>query len=315
MKQQVLTYLQTDRSFTNGKALYGSLPGKNLAFNNVLNRMSGTEVDCSKLHYEIAKCVGITERHLGIILRVVVTAPKKQKVLPITPVAVQGPEKPVFEGGLKGFIQIKKFTKTNDISVEGTERPDFDAAVDAWWENQLKSVESELKNSTTTLFIDSDEKEKQSVKLYDQFPFLLTDQCPDVYKILTTDLATTYRKYKEAHPRLFELLTAEERLEAVKNIVDPYQENKVIWEELSHFQTEGKPLGKHLLVREYARSLEIIALKTEDLAKLKVNLIGKINRNKNKLEKLEGKKGKDKVLLITKQEKELHLVETELKTR
>ena len=315
MKQQVITYLQTDRSFTSGKALYGTLPGKNLAFNNVLNRMSGTEVDCSKLHYEIAKCVGITERHLGIILRVAITAPKKQKVLSITPIVVQGSKKPTFETGLKGFIQIKKFAKTNGISVEGTERPDFDTAVDAWWNAKLKNIESELKNSTTTLFIDSDEKDKQSVKLYDQFPFLLTDQCPDVYKVLTTDLATTYRKYKGAHPRLFELLTAEERLEAVKNIVDPYQENKVIWEELTHFQTEGKPLGKHLLVREYARHLEIKALNAEDLSKLQSNLTGNINRNKKKLEKLEGKKGKDKTLLITKQEKELHLVETELKTR
>jgi len=315
MKQQVLTYLQTDRSFTSGKALYGTLPGKNLAFNNVLNRMSGTEVDCSKLHYEIAKCVGITERHLGIILRVAVTAPKKQKIVQMPPTSLKVSGKPTFEKGLKGLAQIKEFTSTNNILVDGKKRADFDAAVDTWWDEKLKSEKSELKNSTTTLFIDSDEKDKQSVKLYDQFPFLLTDQCPDVYKVLTTDLATTYRKYKGAHPRLFELLTAEERLEAVKNIVDPYQENKVIWDELSHFQTEGKPLGKHLLVQEYARRLEIKALDAEGLSKLKSNLVGNINRNKKKLETLEGKKGIKKTALITKQEKELHLVETELKTR
>ena len=131
MKQLVITYLQTDRSFTSGKALYGTLPGKNIAFNNVLNRMSGTEADCSKLHYEIAKCLGITERHLGIILRVVVSAPKKQKVLTITPVVVQGPKKPTFETGLKGLAQIKEFTATNNISVDGKKRADFDTAVDA----------------------------------------------------------------------------------------------------------------------------------------------------------------------------------------
>lgn len=317
MKQKILTYLDSDRGFASGKQLYATAPGRSLAFNNALNRMNDTPANCEKLHYELAKVAGITERHLGIILRNPV-AEVKERGIEITNTSENTikVEKPTFEKGIKGLAAIKEFAKEKGIEVEGKKRADFDLAVDAWFEaNVVELGKALMKNETTVKFINSDELDKQSVKLHDQFPFLEEDDCPDVYKILVADMVTAYRKYKAAHPRLFDELTADERLEAVKAIVVPYKENKLIWDELEHYQANRKPLGKHPLLISAQRTADIVAMKTPELVKLQANLVNNINRNKKKLETLEGVKAIEKTALITDQETELHIVDTELKQR
>jgi len=316
MKQKIKTYLETDRGFSSGKQLYGISPGKSLAFNNALNRMNDTPGNCAKLHYELAKIAGITERHLGIIMRNPVVEASEEKEVKVIADETVKVKKLTFGKGIKGLAAIKAFAKEKGIEVEGKKRADYDKDVDAWYEINLVKLQAALEKATAIKqFTASTELDKQSVKLHDQFPFLSEDDCPDVFKILTNELAVSYRKYKAAHPRLFEQLTADERLEAAKDVVVPYKENKAIWNELAHYQTNRKPLGEHPLVIAYLRQLEIKEMDAAQLAKLQSNISNNINRNKKALEKLEGKKADDKAALITSQETELRIVEVELKTR
>lgn len=348
MKQKVITYLETDRGFASGKQLYPTLPGKNLAFVNALNRMNNIPANCAKLHYEMAKTVGITERHLGIILRKplkevevkeekgiknINSNPKPPAVIELDPNKVFGthPKElaeflkskgvefvfvPEFTKGLPGMAERKKFVEENNIEVTGRKAIDFDTAILQRSNIELAAaVQGYFKTETTQKFIDSPEKDKQSVKLFDQFPFLEEDDCLAVYKILTAELGISFRKYKAAHPHLFEQLTAEERLEAAKAVIVPYKENKAIWAELEHFQANRKPLGEHPLVKTHLREVEIKTMDTIPLTKLKTNLENSIRKHKKLLDELDGKKAKDKTQLINAKEEELYKVVSELKTR
>ena len=66
-KQQVETYLQTDRTLLGGRNLYNQLPNKNRAFQNTLARFTNTQPNLDKLYYQMAKLVGINEYQLKIL--------------------------------------------------------------------------------------------------------------------------------------------------------------------------------------------------------------------------------------------------------
>jgi len=330
MKVTVINYFTTDRGFATGKALYGTLPGKSIAFNNALNRMTETPANISKLHYELGKLAGLTERAVGIMLRKPIAVVKKVSgetpgVIVVnsadiltapTPPETLKVEKPTFGSGMAGNRERKAFVKEKGIEVESGKTADLDKAIDAWWNGEVEKIKALLeKENITKDFASATPETIQTVKLFDRFTFLTQDDCPQVFKTLIGELGSTYRKYKEAHAHLFDSLTVAERLEAAKDVVTPFKENKAIWAELEHYQTNGECLGKQELVKDYLRKETIKALNGEQLAKLQHNLTTKINRNKAALEKLEGKKAENKTKLINSQEEELRFVEVELKSR
>lgn len=319
MKDKVTAYFKTDRGFASGKILYASLPGRSTAFVNALNRMTETPANIEKLHYQLGKVVGLTERHVNILLRQEVTdvnaievkAPKT--VAPINAIVL---EKPSFADGPEGNRERQAFVKEKGIEAASKKTVDLDAAIDAWWETNEEALKAEFeKEQSVKQFEAATEPQKKAVKLFDRFPFLSADSCPQVFKTLVGELGATYRKYKEAHTHLFDNLTVKERLEAAKAVVTPFKENKDIWAELEHYQSKGECLGKHPLVADFLRKEEIKAMNGEQLAKLQNNLITNINRNKKALDGLEGKKADAKAQLINTQEEELRFVEVELKAR
>ena len=324
MKDKVVNYFKTDREFATGKALYGTLPGKSTAFNNALNRMTDTPANVAKLHYELGKLAGLKERAVGIMLRKPIVPAKDIDVVDENDLSKNPPtlpetlkiEKPTFGTGMPGNRERKSFIKEKGITAESGKTVDLDKAIDAWWDEKLAQFQKEIdKESATKDFASATPETKKTVKLFDRFTFLSQEDCPQVFKTLVGELGATYRKYKEAHAHLFDNLTIEDRLEAAKDVVTPFKENKAIWAELEHYQTKGECLGKLPLVAAYLRKETIKAMNGEQLAKLKHNLDTKINRNKKALEGLDGKKAKTKTKLINTQEEELRFVEVELKSR
>lgn len=327
MKDKVTAYFKTDRGFASGKVLYASLPGRSTAFVNALNRMTETPANIEKLHYQLGKVAGLTERHVGILLRQEVEVDVEDIDLKVFKIVGQGKvgsgdsdvlklEKPTFADGAAGNRERQAFVKEKGIEAASKKTVDLDTAIDAWWEENKEVLQAEhLKNEVVKQFEAAPEPEKKAVKLFDRFPFLTQDECPQVFKTLVGELGATYRKYKEAHTHLFEKPTFAERLEVAKAVVTPFEENKAIWAELEHYQTKGECLGKHTLVADYLRKEEIKAMNGEQLANLKKNLITNINRNKKAMEGLEGKKADNKAALINTQEEELRFVEVELKSR
>ena len=68
MKQNVITYLTTDRGFASGIALYSGLQGASKSFAARLNRQGESVEMRNQLHYEIAKAVGISEGQMRTML-------------------------------------------------------------------------------------------------------------------------------------------------------------------------------------------------------------------------------------------------------
>lgn len=279
-KKRVENYFATDRGFASGKTLYGALPNKSIAFLNSLNRMSDTPANCARLHYELGKLGGFNQRGLKILLQKPLVEKDVEesdestdgKVTELDPFAI-----PEFSKGLPGLAERKKFAKKNKIEVTGKKGTDFDASFETWREVQINEAIREAKAAE---FKAMPEPVKKSLKLREQFPFLSEDDCPDVYKILTADLSTTYDKYQKAHEDLFKDSPAEALLEAIKDVVVPYKENKLIWAELEHYQTKGESLGKHPVFAELARKEELRNMDGDALATVKGNLKSNISKTK-----------------------------------
>lgn len=75
-KAQVEHYLKTDRTLLGGRNLYNKLPGKSRAFQNALTRFTPTAANLDKLHYQLAKTVGLPQRNLKMLLQKPVVAAK-----------------------------------------------------------------------------------------------------------------------------------------------------------------------------------------------------------------------------------------------
>ena len=85
------------------------------------------------------------------------------------------------------------------------------------------------------------------IRFREKFTFLNSPDCPDILKILVSDMFTAYGKYKEAFARLevtpddvSSLSTAQEAQAVVENFIT----NREMWDELEYYRENGKILGK-----------------------------------------------------------------------
>ena len=273
VKEQVLEYLQTDRTLLGGRNLYNNLPGKSLALQNSFARMTNTPANVSKVHYELAKHVGIPERQLNIYL---------QKPL-VDKVAAKKEEPPVKkELSLKerllssttitlDYNAAKVLVKELKIKPKSRKKADIYQALTDAREKELDKQLSELPIEV-----------KASIKLRDQFPFLREDNCPDSLKLLVSDLITSYEKFKEAQPKLHEVLPTAEAKALGDFVLENYIDNKMAWAELEHYKATGNILGEHPLFERLEAKEEISAMNAVDLAKKIKNLEINIGKNKKK---------------------------------
>lgn len=81
-KEQVIDFMQNDRTLTGARNLYNKLPGRSLAFLGSINRMRATPDNVKRVAYEMCKLVGIKERNMEILLSQPRTAPSAKKDAP-----------------------------------------------------------------------------------------------------------------------------------------------------------------------------------------------------------------------------------------
>ena len=123
-------------------------------------------------------------------------------------------------------------------------------------EYQLKSIgkvsDAEFKKlkGTKKKKAESAEKIKVEVpkpkpKFRDDFPFLRDPDCPHELMILVGYKITAYHKYIDGHKKLFECTSLEDCTATAKQIIDNYQENRLIYEELEFYKEHKQCLGKH----------------------------------------------------------------------
>jgi len=76
MKEQIITYLRTDRSFESGARLYHKL-GHNLALIRKFNIQGESKSNLEMLHYQLWKLTGLPEKEFNDIMMQPVSKPKQ----------------------------------------------------------------------------------------------------------------------------------------------------------------------------------------------------------------------------------------------
>lgn len=272
-KEAVINYLQTDRSLLGGRNLYNNLPNKSLALQGSFSRMPNNPDNVGRMHYELCKAVGITERQLAVFLQQPVQAVSETKKAPPAPPVDLTPEEKLlaFNKDTVDYFTAKGLLKDLDIKAKGRKKEDVYNALEA---ARLEKITQQV----TELPIEI----KAAVKLRDQFPFLREDTCPDSLKILVNDLITSYEAFKKAQPKLHELLSEADAAAIVDVVLENYIDNKEAWAELDHYKSTGNVLGAHPLFARLELKKEITELPTADLAKKIKNLEINIGKNKTK---------------------------------
>lgn len=108
---------------------------------------------------------------------------------------------------------------------------------------------------------------RKMIRFRERFPFLDSPDCPDVLKILVSDMFSAYGRYRAAFARLRTLgdeasETAAAECEAV---VESYLANREIWDELEHYKETGEILGKAAKFEEIRRAEDISSMSDVDL--------------------------------------------------
>ena len=162
MRQQVIQYLQSDRSFNAGAQLYSRLPGKSLAFERQLNTRGNAPGMLQQLHYELGRLVGLAEQQIKAF-----TAGKLKSVP-----AAQAPKEAATEQSeaqqIRAALEEDDYYKLQDL-VQKLEL-DTDSRKKEAYRTALIGRLS--KREAAEVAEDLPQKVKEAVKLRDQFPFL-----------------------------------------------------------------------------------------------------------------------------------------------
>ena len=124
-----------------------------------------------------------------------------------------------------------------------------------------------------------------SVKGYlrKEFPRIDYATLPDELKILLVDRISLYNRAKEAREKKFAATTDEERLHWNSLEIRARIENKLIWDELNHFNEHGVVLGKHPRFKLDATLEQLRKLSREELFMKKHNLPSAISKARKAL--------------------------------
>lgn len=99
------------------------------------------------------------------------------------------------------------------------------------------------------------------------WPFLSEPRCPPELKALAADKISCWERYTENHKKLFDCGSMEECSTIAHEIVKDYNENRLIWEELSHYKKNGAILGVHPVFAHFKRFKKFRGMNAFDLVK------------------------------------------------
>lgn len=137
--------------------------------------------------------------------------------------------------------------------------------------------------------------QKEMIRFRDRFPFLNSPDCPDVLKVLVSDLFTAHANYVDAHNRL-QALGDEASAEAAadcEKVVSAYLANREIWEELDYYKEHGEILGKSAKFRNEIDEDDVTLIPDLELAKKYDSARAQESKAKRKLAELTKKRQVD----------------------
>lgn len=129
------------------------------------------------------------------------------------------------------------------------------------------------------------ENVKKTIKLREHFPFLKERDCPKEAKILVADMISAHEKFRENHARLFDVHSEEEIIAACEDIIEPYLENRQIWDELEAYKEKGEFLGEHPIFAVNEKLEDLRKMTAKQLTKRYKSLESDIRRSKAEIAK------------------------------
>jgi len=193
----------------------------------------------------------------------------------------------------------------------------FDAAISKYFTSELfAEVLFRKQDYIKVKLSELPTEQKQAIKLRDQFPFLKESDCPDVLKLIVSDLITSYETYTTNQPLLHAQATQEQLKEVCDTVVENYILNKQSFDELAHYGKSKQLLGVHPIYARLEAEQEYNGKTAEELGTVISNLTNNINRNKKKLSQSETEADKEKYTnLVVEQQERKELATTALKAK
>ena len=312
MKQEIITYLAGPRNFIQGVELYEKY-GINRMLKKSFRRQGETETMKAILLEELRKLAGLSEREFKTIRR----NSKQPAAVKMEPARQEPPKMPVkYSDDL-----LLELAESFGVSVEELVSSDFRDKVLSMDENadRVEELEEELEEAEKR-YKAAPETVTKMIRFREKFTFLNSPDCPDILKILVSDMFTAYGKYKEAFARLevtpddvSSLSTAQEAQGVVENFIT----NREMWDELEYYRENGKILGKCEKVKSLSVRKGVENLSDIDIQKALNNARANLSKNKAKLEQAgdDEKKKASALAMIQKWETTKKAIEEEIEAR
>lgn len=173
---------------------------------------------------------------------------------------------------------------------------------DLVFENEdLKDENEELKSEVESLKL-APKLDAKQIRV--EFPFLNDKDCPDALKILVADKITAWNKYLAVHEYLLKIEAGEvqesdeEKAKLAALVIEYFNENQKIYDELITYQETGKILGVHPIFAKLQLEREVEAMTTDELVKYKGSSAKYFTDNKKHLAKAITNNDKDRVMEI-----------------
>lgn len=211
-KKEIINYLSGIRDHREGVALYMRF-GQNLRLKRLFT-VDDSHTTHQILTEELRKLAGMTEEEFRQLPRRAKTAKR-------------------------AVTMVKDKTEEHAGEIE-----ELEYEIDEL--NQRIDELNEELESERSRYEEAPEPVKKMIKIRDQYPFLNSQDCPDVLKIILSDMITAYYQYKEAHAKLSEIQDDEIEQAATQceRVINNYINNREIRAELDYYKEHGEILGK-----------------------------------------------------------------------
>ena len=283
MKERIITYLKGPRAYAEGMTLYEQY-GANLRLKATFRRLGETELTRITLLDELRRLAGISEQQFRQLPRLADAAEQ--------PAVAEKSENRAEEAENRA-TEAEIRAEGAEIRAEEAEERAADAEIRAEEAEERaadaeeRAQEAEKRASEAEENTLASESLKEMVNFRDRFPFLRLPDCPDVLKVIVSDLFAAYDRYRAAHAALAELPDDADRKQAEQlaaEAVENYLQDRALLEELEHYRDHGTLLGRHPTVAASMQTASLKDLSDLDVEKIRKNAASNASKWRKKLE-------------------------------
>ena len=283
MKERIITYLKGPRAYAEGMTLYEQY-GANLRLKATFRRLGETELTRITLLDELRRLAGLSEQQFRQLPRLA-DAAEQPAVAEKSENRAEEAENRATEAEIRAEGAEIRAEEAEERAADAEERAEEaeERAADA----EERAQEAEKRASEAEENTPASESLKEMVNFRDRFPFLRLPDCPDVLKVIVSDLFAAYDRYRAAHAALAELPDDADRKQAEQlaaEAVENYLQDRVLLEELEHYRDHGTLLGRHPTVAASMQTASLKDLSDLDVEKIRKNAASNASKWRKKLE-------------------------------